>query len=155
MKEKEILVMGIGNYLLGDEGIGVHAVNSLDKSLLPDHIETLDGGTGGFHLLPYLQDYPVIIMVDATMDGREPGTLDLIRPKFASDFPSALSAHDIGLKDLIEAAFLLDELPEIHLITVTIENIQQMEVKLSPEIENTIPEIKNMIIQIIDSLSKK
>ena len=146
--------MGIGNYLLGDEGIGVHAVNSIDQSLLPGNVKTLDGGTGGFHLLPYLQDYPVIIMIDATMDGREPGTIDLIRPKFASDFPAALSAHDIGLKDLIEAAFLLDTLPDIYLITVTIKSIQQMEVKLSPEIENTIPEIRNMIDKIMESLGK-
>ena len=66
---KDILIMGIGNILMGDEGIGVHVVQQMEKMDWPDHIHILDGGTGGFHLLQYLQEYETVIMVDATMDG--------------------------------------------------------------------------------------
>ena len=63
--------------------------------------DLVDGGTGGFHLLGFFSDRPWIVLIDAAADGRPPGTVSLIRPRFASDFPRTLSAHDIGLKDLL------------------------------------------------------
>ena len=50
-KSENILVMGVGNYLMGDEGIGVHIIQEMAKQDLPDHVDILDGGTGGFSLL--------------------------------------------------------------------------------------------------------
>ena len=107
MKKRNILVLGLGNLLMGDEGVGVHAARMLEHGDLPHAVSMVDGGTGGFHLLSYLQDFATVIMIDATMDGNSPGTLSLIRPRFATDFPKSLSAHDIGLRDLIESALLL------------------------------------------------
>ena len=63
----DILVLGIGNVLMGDEGIGVHAINYLEKHTFPSNVRLLDGGTGGFHLLEYLQDYKKIIMIDTAI----------------------------------------------------------------------------------------
>ena len=100
-KSNSILVMGVGNYLMGDEGIGVHIIQAMEKLKLPDYVDILDGGTGGFLLLNCFEAYNTIIFVDATMDGKPAGTISLIKPKFASDFPSALSVHDVGLKDMI------------------------------------------------------
>src|SRR5512138_2488523 len=118
MKE-EILVLGIGNVLLGDEGVGVHAVRMLEKKPFPEHVCFLDGGTGGFHLLSLLQQYKKIIMIDATLDGRQPGKVGLLRPKYAKDFPQTLSAHDIGLRDLVNSSALLGFYPDIYLVTVS------------------------------------
>ncbi|MDX1702229.1 MAG: hydrogenase maturation protease, partial [Melioribacteraceae bacterium] len=101
---KKILVLGIGNILMGDEGVGVQVIKELENETLPENIDIVDGGTGGFHLLSYFWDYPQIIMIDATMDGKPEGSISVIKPKFASDFPTALTAHDIGLRDLIETA---------------------------------------------------
>ncbi len=70
----DVLVMGVGNYLMGDEGIGVHIAQQLEKTKLPAYLDVLDGGTGGFLLMSYFDEYPVIIFVDATMDGQPPGT---------------------------------------------------------------------------------
>jgi hydrogenase maturation protease len=145
----DILILGIGNVLMGDEGIGVCAINYLEKHTLPSNVRLLDGGTGGFHLLEYLQGYKKIIMIDATMDGSEPGTLKVIKPRFSTDFPKALSAHDIGLKDLVESAALLGSLPEIHLITITISKIQPMTMDLSPEISATLPLIHKKVNEIL------
>src|SRR5512133_849584 len=118
----EILVLGIGNVLLGDEGIGVHAVRMLEEKSFPGNIRFLDGGTGGFHLLSVFQQFKKIILIDATLDGHKPGRVSLLKPRYASDFPRTLSAHDIGLKDLVQSAALLEFLPEIYLVTVSISD---------------------------------
>lgn len=149
---KKVLILGIGNILLGDEGIGVHTIKYLENQTLPPQVELLDGGTGGFYILSVLEEYKILIMIDATIDGAEPGTLSLVEPEFASDFPSALSSHDIGLKDLIESAALLGHLPKIYLITVSISPDQELTMKPSKEIEMKIPEITKMIHRILDEI---
>ena len=150
---KKILVLGIGNVIMGDEGVGVHAINALEKETFPDNVELLDGGTGGFHLLEYLQKHPTIIMIDATMDSKPAGTVSVIEPKFASDFPKTLSAHDIGLKDLIESVALLGSTPKIYLITVTIDNIQSMEMELSVKAKGAIEVVIKKVDELIRSIS--
>ena len=90
------------------------------------------------------------------MDGKPAGTISLIRPKFASDFPSALSVHDVGLKDMIEAVYLMDHIPDIHLFTVSIEELNPMTIELNAKVEAIIPELieriyehaKNLHLQI-------
>jgi len=147
---EKILILGIGNVLLGDEGIGVHTVRALINTKLPDNVTVLDGGTGGFHLMYYLQEYPKIIMIDATIDGKQPGTISIIKPKYSSDFPKSLSAHDIGLKDLIESVALIDKLPDITLITVSIVSLPGMSLELTKEVKESIPEVIEKIKMILD-----
>ena len=144
-----ILVLGIGNYLMGDEGIGVHAIHALSKVDLPENIDILDGGTGSFDLMPILAKYKYVIFIDATMDMQPPGTLSVIYPKFAKDFPTVLSAHDVGLKDMIEALEFKEELPEIALITISINEIIPMTIDLSPNIENCLPELIEKVNEIV------
>lgn len=148
--EHEILILGIGNVLLGDEGVGVHAVKRLEQKDLPADI--IDGGTGGFHLLSYLQDYNKIILVDATLDDQEAGTVSLRHPKYAKDFPRTLSAHDIGLKDLIESASVLNDLPEIYLVTVSIDHPQPVKMELSEKISRSLDEVEKIILKVIDEI---
>lgn len=151
-KSNSILVMGVGNYLMGDEGIGVHLIQQLSKQELPEYVDILDGGTGGFLLLNCFEVYPTIIFVDATMDGKPAGTISLIRPKFASDFPSALSVHDVGLKDMIEAVYLMDHVPDIYLFTVSIEEMNPMTVDLSSEVNKAIPNLIQNILHLTQKL---
>ena len=66
--EKETLVLGVGNLLLKDEGVGIHVIKALENEKLPAHVHLMDGGTGGLHLLSWLQGYDRIIMIDATLD---------------------------------------------------------------------------------------
>lgn len=154
-KSRSILIMGVGNYLMGDEGIGVHLIQELSKKNLPEYIDVLDGGTGGFLLLSCFEVYPTIIFVDATMDGKPAGTISLIRPKFASDFPSALSVHDVGLKDMIEAVYLMEEVPDIHLFTVSIEEINPMTIELNQKVRESIPKLIDKILDQAEKLHLK
>ena len=147
--KENILVLGIGNILLQDEGVGVHAILEMEKMEWPEYIHLLDGGTGGFHILSLLQEYSTIIMIDASLDKLSIGTVNLIEPKFSKDFPKALSSHDIGLKDLIDSAILLDSLPKIYLITITISPDQDIGMELSSKIQNSIPQIISQVKQIL------
>lgn len=155
--KNKILILGIGNYLMGDEGIGVQIANRLlEDDSLPDEVDVLDGGTGGFHLLEYFEQYPNVILIDATLDGNAPGTIRLIKPKFAKDFPQAMSTHDIGLKDMVSALQLMGKMPIIDLFVVSIETIQQQGIELTPTIENVTPiiidKVKALMLEILEEV---
>lgn len=145
----DTLILGIGNLLMGDEGVGVHAISALSRETWPDGVTVVDGGTGGFHLLDYLQGYDPIVMIDATQDGQPAGSVSVLRPKYASDFPRSLTAHDIGLRDLIESAALLGPLPSITLVTVSIDEIRSMVVTLSPEVGAAIPAVSAQVRALV------
>lgn len=149
MHKDKTLILGLGNILLQDEGIGVHALQEMEKMNWPEHVSLLDGGTGGFVLLSLFQEYNTIVIIDATLSNDPPGTVHVIKPKFAKDFPKSLSTHELGLKDMIESAIILDKIPEIHLITCTIHPQQEMNVHLTPEIEKKIPEIIRLVEKIV------
>lgn len=153
-KNDRILIMGVGNYLMADEGIGVHAAQLLSERDIPG-ADVVDGGTGGFHLLEYFEEYDRIILVDATLDRQPVGTIRLIRPRFASDFPVAMSTHDIGLKDLTSAIQLLDRQPDIHLFVVSIESIQQQGVELTADMEAVMPELLGRITDLAFELTQE
>jgi len=153
-KKDRILVLGIGNYLMGDEGIGIHVIHALSKAKLPGYVDILDGGTSSFDLMPILAQYPLAIFVDATMDFKLPGTIGVIYPKFAKDFPAVLSAHDVGLKDMIDALEFKNELPDIILITISIENMQPMSISLTSPIKEIVPRVVNTILDILHKIEK-
>lgn len=147
-----ILILGIGNYLMGDEGLGVHLARRFEEMHLPPGVDVVEGGTGGFHLMPFFESYDKVILVDATLDGREAGTIRLLKPKFSADFPKAMSTHDIGLKDVIEGLILLGKMPEVHLFAVSIETLQSQRIDLSPEIQKALNELEPKIFQLIEEL---
>ncbi|MCL1943547.1 MAG: hydrogenase maturation protease [Candidatus Azobacteroides sp.] len=147
----DTLVLGVGNLLLKDEGVGIHVIRALEHEELPSGVHLMDGGTGGLHLLGVLQDYHRIIMIDATLDDHLPGTVRLIRPRYASDFPPLMSAHEIGLRDMIEAMILTGRVPEIHLIVISVKNIQEVDMTLSPEVEAAVPEVIRMVKSLLHS----
>ncbi len=149
-KRDKILILGIGNYLMGDEGVGVHAIHALSKIELPENVDIMDGGTGSFNLMPILSKYPLVIFIDATMDSKPAGTIDVIYPKFAKDFPTVLSAHDVGLKDMIEALEFQEELPEIILLTVSIKEMIPMTISLSNDVNKGIAKLVDKVIDILE-----
>ena len=147
----EVLVLGIGNYLMGDEGVGVHFINRIDKTLFPEDTSFIDGGTGGFTLIPYIENHRKVIIVDATMDNKEEGTITLLKPRFSDDFPISLSGHNFGLKDMVEILSMLDTMPEIYLYTITILKMEPMSMKLSPKVNAAIEKVTTQIVQQIEN----
>jgi hydrogenase maturation protease len=131
--EQKTLVLGLGNIIMGDEGVGVHVVRALEKHELPRDVKCLDGGTGGFVLLEPLQNADRIILIDAAADRNPPGTVTRTTPRFAQDYPPSLTAHDIGVKDLLDAFYLQDGSREVILYAVAIDPQQPISMELSEE----------------------
>jgi len=129
--EKKTLVLGLGNVIMGDEGVGVHVVRALEKHTLPAGVECLDGGTGGFILLEPLQNADRIILIDAAADGNPPGTVTRTMPRFSKDYPPTLTAHDIGVKDLLDAFYMQGGTREVTLYAITIDPRQPIAMELS------------------------
>jgi hydrogenase maturation protease len=153
-KSQKVLVLGVGNYLMGDEGVGVHIIYEMGEQNLPDYLDILDGGTGGFFLMNYFDLYPTIIFIDATIDDQDAGTVSVIRPKFAADFPTALSVHDVGLKDMIEAIYIKDVVPDLHLVTISIEKIIPMDISLSKKVEESVPIAIKTVLKLAEKYKK-
>jgi hydrogenase maturation protease len=128
---KKTLVLGLGNVIMGDEGVGVHVVGALEKVQLPSNVECLDGGTGGFVLLEPLQSADHIILIDATDDGNPPGTVTRTTPRFSQDYPPTLTAHDIGVKDLLDAFYMHSGEREVVLYAISIDPRQSISMDLS------------------------
>lgn len=127
------LVLGLGNVLMGDEGIGVYIVRELEKHTLPSGIECLDGGTGGFTLLEPLEGADRIVIIDAANDGNPVGTITRTTPKFSRDYPPTITAHDVGMKDLLDMFYIQGGTHEIILYAITIDPKQPIRMSLSPE----------------------
>lgn len=151
--KKPVLVLGVGNYLMGDEGIGVHLVNSLQEREIPSHVDVLDGGTAGLQLLEDMQRYESVIMIDATLDNNPVGTIRLIEPRFSKDFPRAMSTHEIGLKDLVEALNLLDTVPRMYLFVVSVADITHLHIGLSTAVDKAMAALKQQVLALASGLA--
>jgi hydrogenase maturation protease len=151
--QEQILILGIGNVLMGDEGVGVHVIRYLESAPLPSGVHCLDGGTGGFHLLEPMSNYRKIVLIDAAAEGK-PGNIRRLQPRFSSDYPRTLTAHDLGLKDLLESLQLINENPEIVLIAVSIETPGTIGVELSSEMVDLVPRIAALALEEAVRLSR-
>jgi len=132
LERVKTLVLGLGNVIMGDEGVGVHVVRAVEKHSLPAGVECLDGGTGGFVLLEPMQNADRVILIDAAADGNPIGTVTRTTPRFSNDYPVTLTAHDIGIKDLLDAFYIQGGGPEVVLYAITIDPHQSISMELSP-----------------------
>ena len=151
--ESHTLIMGLGNVLMGDEGIGVHSIEYLKDKKVPEGVDLLDGGTGGFHLLSLFNQYNHLILIDATISNSTQGEVNILRPRFASDFPRSLTSHDIGLKDLVQTAELLHELLDIHLVTVNIKDLRGVGIGLSETLGDSLEKVYGAVQEILGKLN--
>jgi hydrogenase maturation protease len=143
---KKTLVLGLGNVLMGDEGIGVHVVRALEEQSLPEGVECLDGGTGGFMLLEPLQSADHVLMIDAAADGNPEGTVTRTTPRFSRDYPPTLTAHDVGIKDLLDVFYIQGGGPDIVLYAITINPQQPITLNLSASGEIAAKEAVELIL---------
>ncbi|MCG3158519.1 MAG: Hydrogenase 2 maturation protease [bacterium] len=148
--QANILILGIGNVLMGDEGVGVHVVRHLQNMPLPEGVACLDGGTGSFNLLEPMQRAQKVILIDATIDGAPAGTVRRLTPRFSKDYPRTLTAHDIGLKDLLDAFYLLGHVPEMILYAISIAALQEVGAELSPEVAAEMPEVARRVLNEVN-----
>jgi len=108
------LVLGVGNKLMSDEGVGVHVIERLaEKFKLPEEVQVLDGGTLGLDLLYYLEGIENLLLVDAADTGKEAGTMIRLQDEQVPAFMSIkISPHQIGVPDMLAAAKMKDLYPK-------------------------------------------
>jgi hydrogenase maturation protease len=132
-----ILVLGIGNLVMCDDGIGVRVAQKLQQEYrFPENVEVMDGGTLGLDLLPKLENLSYLIMIDAVETGKKAGTcVRLSGQELPIALETKVSPHQMGLKDLLAVSELMGHSPlEMVLIGVQPECIE-MEIGLSPAVE--------------------
>lgn len=143
-----VLIVGVGNEALRDEGIGLHAARTLAERDLPPGVEVLEGGTGGFTLLGRFIGVRRLVLVDAMAMGRPPGTVVTVRPEEIRGLapPDRSSLHGTGLLDVLELATALGLRPP----EVLIVGVQPAEVawglELSPTLQQALPQVIEAVL---------
>ncbi len=133
---KTTLVLGLGNILLADEGVGVRVVERLQALYsFPEETQVMDGGTLGLDLLPYVEDTDRLLVVDAVDMRAEPGTVVRIANEEVPAFLSIkVSPHQMGLADILSAARLLGHFPEDLVLWGVQPGVIKATLELSPPI---------------------
>ncbi len=143
MQAQSVLVLGVGNILLKDEGLGVHIVNQIEEEgKLEGKAEILDGGTAGYDLMPHLMGREKIIIVDALKTDDEPGSVyHFPADRLAHSGAKSFSLHDVGIRQVVDMLKLMGEEPQIEIIGVVPEDISSYEVGLSDSVREAIPKV--------------
>jgi hydrogenase maturation protease len=143
-----LLVLGLGNLLCGDDGLGVAAVERLTASYeAPEGVRVVDGGTLGLSLLPYLEEAEAAILVDAIRDDLPPGSLvrlegDEVAPAVAA----RLSVHQIGVADLLEGARWLGRFPATLVLLGLVPRTLDLSLERSEPVEEHLPELVESVV---------
>jgi len=146
----DTVVIGVGNTILSDEGVGVHAARLLQSDpRVPAGVTILDGGTIGLELIPYASDASRVLLLDAMNSGKAPGTLARMTGRDLLGTTGGWSAHQLGVADLIAALFLVSTLPqEIVVLGVQPANTD-WGTSLSPEVEAAlVPLVDAALVQL-------
>lgn len=149
----QIVVLGLGNILQGDDGVGVHVIRRLaERYEFPDHVEVIDGCTLGLSVLPHIGVDRRVLIVDAANLREPPGTIRRFEGQAcAAAFSSPLSAHDIGLQDLLGAARLIGAYPRELMLWCVQPSSTDLGVELSPAVAAQVePLVDQIAIRLRD-----
>jgi hydrogenase maturation protease len=148
LSQKDTLILGIGNILLKDEGVGVHVVRRIKGMDLPKDVEVLDGGTAGLELVDFIENRRKLIVVDAVKTGAKPGTIYRLLETNLKIKPKAImSFHEIDFLDALYMSDVMKNKPK-EIIVIGVEPKDMSDgVELSPEIEERIPRIIEIVMK--------
>jgi len=143
---KRTAVLGIGNILMSDDGIGVRVVQKLEeKSSLPQ-VELVDGGSSTMDMLGLFLTCDRIIVVDSLRGGHPPGTVYRITPAELGSYSNGfnVSLHDVQILDLVRISAMLGKSPEVTIIGIEPEEICES-MELSPGLEASLPRLIELV----------
>ncbi len=151
MKElpKKVLVIGIGNILFKDDGVGSLVVKELAQHNKNANITFLDGGTLGLDLIAYLEGYDLLLLVDALDIGQQPGSIFYWEGEMLNNLNYQMSIHEVGIKDLLQAIKLMGINIKVVLVGIQVEDIS-WGMDLSEAVQEAIPYLKKEITNILD-----
>jgi hydrogenase maturation protease len=143
---RPILVLGLGNILLRDEGIGVRVVQALERLTLPSDVEVVDGATGGFALVDILADRRKVIVVDAIAGDGPPGTVLRLSADDLRGLPGApVSLHEVGLVEALAATRQLGIAPREVIVIGVCPQVVECGLELSSAMAGLVPKIVELV----------
>jgi hydrogenase maturation protease len=157
VREKTVLVLGLGNPLRGDDGIGPRVIEALNHRGLPEGVTALDAGSGGLDLLQILEEWEQAVIIDAADIGREPGQFIRFTPNEARFVGSedTTSLHNAGLAEVLALADAVGQpLPKLVIFGVQPGKIDWGE-GLSPAVEATLPILVNAVLDEINKFATR
>ncbi len=139
----QVVILGVGNLLMCDEGVGVHAVTALEKELdFPENVRCVDGGTSTHELRGDLEDLDHLIVIDAVLSGAAPGSLVRLEgAAVPAQFTTKLSPHQVGISDLLATLKFMGREPK-NVLLLGVEPVRMsLDMELSPEVAARVPEL--------------
>ena len=137
---KKLLVMGVGNILLTDEGAGVWAVQELQKEEWPENIDLMDGGTFTQDIFHLLEGYDALVVLDIVHSGKEPGVITVFEEEdLISNEKQRLSLYDIDLLDSLKMAETLGKRPKMRIIGIEPKSYTDWAMEMTEELQAAFP----------------
>ena len=160
MSRKRILIAGVGNIFLGDDGFGVEVVRRLAEREMPEGVEVKDFGIRGMDLAYALQeDYEVVVFVDAVPRGEEPGTVYLIEPEIEEDGEVSLDTHGMDPVKVIKLSRALGAEPTRTLVVgceprvvLSGEDYDDMSMELSEPVQAAVEEAAKLVESLVEEI---
>jgi len=151
-----VVVLGVGNVLMADEGVGVHAVERLQSRFrLPEDIEVVDGGTTGMELLPMLHGADQLIIVDAVRVGQPPGSIVRLEgDEVPAFFKTKLSPHQIGVSDMLAALQFGGGAPG-RVVMIGVQPVSlELSMELSPPVAARLDEVVGLVCDELTAMGR-
>lgn len=150
----KLLLLGIGNLLLSDEGVGIHTLRYLEQNYIwPPSVELLDGGTAGMELLVPITSATHLLILDAVQTQAPPGTVvQIAHADLPAFFRTKLSSHQVGLADVLAAAILTDSLPSYITLLGVVPASLELGMELTPVVAAQRVPLVNRIVQELTAL---
>jgi hydrogenase maturation protease len=152
--EPQITILGVGNILLSDEGVGVRVVERLDQQYaFPDNVQILDGGVLGVRLMGVIGGTDILIVVDAVKNQQPPGTLyRLADEQVPRRVLAKQSMHQLDLPEVLALCSAIDKNPRTVVVGVEPEDITTMDVELTTTIAAKVEDLVGMVLAELDRL---
>ena len=152
---KPIRILGVGNVLCTDDGLGPYAIKVLESLYeFPEGVEVIDLGTPGMDLTPYLADARMVIVIDTVRGDENPGTLRLLRDReiVSTPPPDRMSPHEPGLREALMATEFSDSSPDEILFVGVIPESTGQGTKLTSRLMEAVPVVVDAVIRELERL---
>jgi hydrogenase maturation protease len=145
---RNVLILGVGNLLLTDDGFGVHVINALREHPLPPNVTLIEAGIVSHQLIPDFHAADLLIFIDAVEAGDTPGSIFRFKPE-DMQFMTQLkvSLHDMSLIDVLHMTALTGDRPETIIIAVQPKDVRTCSMELNNEVKAVIPKVIELIFE--------
>ena len=150
---RKVLILGVGNVLLGDDGFGVHLINFLADTPFPPNVQLLEAGTVSHQLIPLFRELDHLIIIDVVEAGDTPGSLFRFSPE---DLPFAkeqmVSLHQLSLIDVLTMAEMTGGRPKTVIIGVQPQDVSTWSLELTEPVRAVLPKVKELVLEELQKI---